>query len=71
MVADVRRLALAAAEAEYQEAGLLDDTPHATAGLKVVQALLRCSDPQEGIGCDQWNDLVPDPTVGKALVISA
>ncbi len=59
----MRRLALAAAEAEYQEAGLLDDTPHANAGHKVVQALLRCAEPSQGIGTNLWNSLVPSPKV--------
>ncbi|EIE19695.1 hypothetical protein COCSUDRAFT_44528 [Coccomyxa subellipsoidea C-169] len=54
---DVRRLALVAAEAEFQKVGLLDDTPQSAAGLRVVQALLQA----DNIASDQWNRLVPSP----------
>ena len=38
--ADVRRVALLWAEAGFQEAALLDDTPQRSAGLRAVHALL-------------------------------
>ena len=60
MGADVRQLVLDAAEAEFQQVGLLDDTPQSTAGLRVVQALLRNPD---GVNSDEWNRLVPSPSV--------
>lgn len=58
--ADVRQLALASAEAEFQNVGLLDDTPQSAAGLRVVQALLLNRD---GISSNEWNRLVPSPMV--------
>lgn len=58
--ADVRRTALAGAEAEFQKAGLLDDAPQSAAGLRVVQALLN---QQHSIDSDEWNRLVPSRDV--------
>jgi len=51
---------LAGAEAEFQKAGLLDDAPQSAAGVRVVQALLN---QQHSIDSDEWNRLVPSPTV--------
>ncbi|CAL8471350.1 g10892 [Coccomyxa elongata] len=62
---DVRQLALASAEAEFQNVGLLDDTPQSAAGLRVVQALLRNRD---GISSNEWNRLVPSPMDKKELL---
>ena len=63
----MRRHALAAAEADYQNAGLLDNTPQAAAGLRLARALLAQEAPGDacsGIDSEAWNRLVPDPRVG-------
>ena len=61
--ADVRRIALSGAEAEFQEAGLLDETPQRSAGLRAVHALLHKALCSNGIDMDTWNELVPNPQV--------
>ena len=61
--ADVRRIALSVAEAEFQKAGLLDSTLQRSAGLRVVHALLHCAQCKDGIDMDTWNELVPNPQV--------
>jgi hypothetical protein len=62
----VRRHALAAAEADFQKAGLLDDTPQRCAGVRLARALLAqeaggCGSP--GIDTAEWNRVVPNPAV--------
>ena len=64
MIADVRRIALSGAEAEFQKAGLLDDTPQRSAGLRAVHALLHQAHCKGGIDMDTWNQLVPKPQAG-------
>lgn len=61
MLADVRRISLSGAEAEFQKAGLLDDTPQRGAGLRAVHALLHQAHCKGGIDMDTWNQLVPKP----------
>ena len=61
--ADVRRIALSGAEAEFQEAGLLDEMPQRSAGLRAVHALLHKALCTNGIDMDTWNELVPNPQV--------
>lgn len=63
MGADVRRIALSGAEAEFQKAGLLDNTPQRSAGLRAVHALLHHTSSREGIDMNAWNKLVPNPQV--------
>lgn len=67
--ADVRRHLLAAAEADFQNAGLLDESPQRAAGMRLARALLA----QErsgatGIDSAEWNWLVPDPGDKMALL---
>lgn len=59
--ADVRREVLAAAEDEFQEAGLLDDSPQRDAGRAAVRAILQS--PGQAIDMETWNRLVPKPEV--------
>ncbi|KAK9807080.1 hypothetical protein WJX73_001750 [Symbiochloris irregularis] len=65
---DVKQLILSAAERLYQEAGLLDDTIHRKAGLRVVDALLRS--PDRTVDFATWNRLVPNPKDKEALLSS-
>lgn len=63
VLADVRRIALSGAEAEFQKTGLLDETPQRSAGLRAVHALLHRAHCKDGIDMDTWNQLVPNPQV--------
>eukprot|EP00884_Botryococcus_braunii_P020392 jgi/Botrbrau1/7036/Bobra.0165s0059.1 len=67
-VEDVRRDVLAAAEDEFQAAGILDDTPQRDAGCAVVRALLET--PNKAIDLETWNHLVPNPEQKAALLRS-
>lgn len=58
---DVKDFMGRTAEQMYQEAGLLDQTAHQTAGLRVVDALLKSS--SGSIDFAKWNSLVPNPQV--------
>ena len=62
-LADVRRIALSGAEAEFQKTGLLDETPQRSAGLRAVHALLHRAHCKGGIDMETWNELVPNPQV--------
>ena len=66
-LADVRRIALSGAEAEFQKTGLLDETPQRSAGLRAVHALLHRAHCKGGIDMVTWNELVPNPQVCAAL----
>ena len=69
MGADVRRIALSGAEAEFQEAGLLDETPQRRAGLRAVHALLHKALCTNSIDMDAWNELVPNPQVHTLVLL--
>ena len=69
VLADVRRIALSGAEAEFQKTGLLDDTPQRSAGLRAVHALLHRAHCKDGIDMDTWNQLVPNPQVLHSVLI--
>ncbi len=64
-VADVRREVLGAAEDEFQQAGLLEDTPYREAGLAAVEAVLEA--PNQALTMEDWNRLVPD---GEVICLS-
>ena len=68
-LADVRRIVLSGAEAEFQKTGLLDDTPQRSAGLRAVHALLHRAHCKDGIDMDTWNNLVPKPQVLDSVLI--
>ena len=57
------------AEEQYQQAGLLDNSPQRIAGLGVVRALLAAEAAgKQGISNRLWNQLVPEPSDKVALL---
>ncbi|KAK9844499.1 hypothetical protein WJX74_003264 [Apatococcus lobatus] len=68
-IPDIKAAWRADAEEQYQQAGLLDNSPQRESGLGVVKALLAAeASGKQGISNRLWNELVPEPADKVALL---